>query len=211
MRSCGIRWACCGGRGWLFTAAAVRSACASRCSPPHADPAPRLTCPPPHSPSLSTQRSGKYDGPEAERLAALRLAALSGAAYVDVELKVAPIFFAGEAAESSTQAGRQPCAAHRRASRGAAAAAEWARELPPRPPPPPSRAAKSPVPTSTRVIVSSHDYERTAAAEELEALVEACHAAGADIVKFATMANDISGECVELGVLGTAVLGSAEE
>ncbi len=43
--------------------------------------------------------SGKYDGPEAERLAALRLAALSGAAYVDVELKIAPVFFAGEAAQ----------------------------------------------------------------------------------------------------------------
>lgn len=39
--------------------------------------------------------SGKYDGPEAPRLAALRLAATLGVAYVDIELKVATVFFAG--------------------------------------------------------------------------------------------------------------------
>lgn len=38
---------------------------------------------------------GNYDGPEPERLAALKLAALKGAPYVDVEYKAAPLFFAG--------------------------------------------------------------------------------------------------------------------
>ncbi len=40
-------------------------------------------------------RRGKYEGPEPERLAVLKLAALSGAPYVDVEFKAAPYFFAG--------------------------------------------------------------------------------------------------------------------
>jgi 3-dehydroquinate dehydratase len=42
-------------------------------------------------------RSGKYDGPEAERLAALKWAAMLGAAYVDVELEAAKFFFGGPA------------------------------------------------------------------------------------------------------------------
>lgn len=92
-------------------------------SPPVAHASPHCRPPP--------RRSGKYDGPEAERLAVLRLAALSGAAYVDVELKIAPVFFAAEGA----------------------------------------------VPASTKVIVSSHDYERTASEEELQELVEVRRAA----------------------------------
>ena len=47
-------------------------------------------------------RSGKYDGPEAQRLAVLKAAATGGAAYVDVELKVAHVFFAGEHNPSHT-------------------------------------------------------------------------------------------------------------
>ncbi len=39
---------------------------------------------------------GKYQGPEPNRLAALTFAAYLGAAFVDVELKCAPFFFAGE-------------------------------------------------------------------------------------------------------------------
>ncbi|KXZ55471.1 hypothetical protein GPECTOR_2g1020 [Gonium pectorale] len=37
---------------------------------------------------------GKYDGPEPERLAVLKMAALLGAPYVDVEFKASPYFFA---------------------------------------------------------------------------------------------------------------------
>lgn len=37
-----------------------------------------------------------YEGPEPERLATLKLAALSGAPFVDVEFKAASLFFAGE-------------------------------------------------------------------------------------------------------------------
>jgi hypothetical protein len=42
-----------------------------------------------------THLRGKYDGPEPERLAVLKLAALMGAPYVDVEFKASPYFFAG--------------------------------------------------------------------------------------------------------------------
>ena len=42
-------------------------------------------------------RSGKFDGSEAERLTALKYAALLGAAYVDVELKAAALYFGGAA------------------------------------------------------------------------------------------------------------------
>lgn len=40
---------------------------------------------------------GNYDGPEAERLAVLKVAALMGAPYVDVEFKAASFFFAEQA------------------------------------------------------------------------------------------------------------------
>jgi hypothetical protein len=38
---------------------------------------------------------GNYDGPEPQRLATLKLAAIKGAPYVDVEWKAAALFFAG--------------------------------------------------------------------------------------------------------------------
>lgn len=38
---------------------------------------------------------GKYDGPEPQRLAVLKYAAILGVSHVDVELKVASYFFAG--------------------------------------------------------------------------------------------------------------------
>ena len=41
---------------------------------------------------------GRYDGPEPQRLAVLKYAALLGASHVDVELKVASYFFAGKSA-----------------------------------------------------------------------------------------------------------------
>lgn len=39
---------------------------------------------------------GDYSGDEAQRLAILKYAAVLGANFVDVELKAAPFFFAGE-------------------------------------------------------------------------------------------------------------------
>ena len=48
-------------------------------------------------------RSGEYDGPEAERLAALKWAAMLGAAYVDVELESAKFFFGGTAIQDGKQ------------------------------------------------------------------------------------------------------------
>lgn len=43
---------------------------------------------------------GQYDADEAQRLAILKFAAILGADFVDVELKAAPFFFAGERAAS---------------------------------------------------------------------------------------------------------------
>ena len=45
--------------------------------------------------SMCVAGRGNYDGPEAERLAVLKVAALMGAPYVDVEFKAASFFFAG--------------------------------------------------------------------------------------------------------------------
>ncbi|XP_057776470.1 bifunctional 3-dehydroquinate dehydratase/shikimate dehydrogenase, chloroplastic isoform X2 [Salvia miltiorrhiza] len=47
-------------------------------------------------------------------------------------------------------------------------------------------------PEKCKLIVSSHNYEYTPSAEELGNLVARIQAAGADIVKFATTANDIT-------------------
>ncbi|KAG2452420.1 hypothetical protein HYH02_002663 [Chlamydomonas schloesseri] len=89
---------------------------------------------------------GKYEGPEPERLAVLKLAALMGAPYVDVEFKASPYFFADP---------------HE-------------------------------VPLSTKVILSYHDFQQTPDAAVLNKLATAMRQAGADIVKLAAMANDIS-------------------
>lgn len=112
-----------------------------------------------YSINLSFLCRGKYSGEEAPRLAALKFAAALGAAYVDIELKAANVFFA----------------------------------------------SKSTVETPTRFIISSHDYEGTASEEDLNALVERIRTAGADIVKFATTATDISDAARVLRVLQRAV------
>lgn len=57
------------------------------------------------------------------------------------------------------------------------------------------------VPIETRVILSSHDFERTPPAEELRARAAAMRAAGADIVKIAAMANDITDAAAMLSLL----------
>ncbi|EFJ45882.1 hypothetical protein VOLCADRAFT_82062 [Volvox carteri f. nagariensis] len=95
---------------------------------------------------------GKYDGPEPERLAVLKMAALMGAPYVDVEFKASPYFFAGETGWSQGRA----------------------------------------VPLSTKVILSYHDFQQTPEPAVLDRLASAMRAAGADIVKLAAMANDIT-------------------
>ena len=61
-------------------------------------PAQEDTAPTPLSHLRLTTRRGKYEGPEAERLAALKWAAMLGAAYVDVELEAAKFFFGGAGA-----------------------------------------------------------------------------------------------------------------
>lgn len=65
-------------------------------------------------------------------------------------------------------------------------------------------AAGAEVPVTTKIILSSHDYEKTPPTEELEALVKRAMDAGADIVKFATMANDITDAQRVLDVLARA-------
>ncbi len=58
---------------------------------------------------------------------------------------------------------------------------------------------------NNRVIISSHDYQATASEEDLNALVEKIKAAGADVVKFATTAQDIGDAARVLRVLQRAV------
>lgn len=109
-------------------------------------PSPLRHCPP---------CSGKYDGPEAQRLAALRLAALSGAAYVDVELKIAPVFFAGEG-HAPPQAPPLPAAAPGAlcSKRPAAPAPRCALLTPPRSPlcSPPSLQPRASCPPPPRLL-----------------------------------------------------------
>lgn len=45
---------------------------------------------------VHVKRRGQYEADEAQRLAILKFAAILGADFVDVELKAAPFFFAGE-------------------------------------------------------------------------------------------------------------------
>ncbi|KAI8473685.1 MAG: type I 3-dehydroquinase-domain-containing protein [Monoraphidium minutum] len=103
-----------------------------------------------------TWEGGHYSGPEPERLATLKFAAMMGAPYVDVEFKAAHLFFADTLGE---------------------------------------------VPVSTRVILSSHDFEKTPPRAELHARVAAMREMGADIVKIAAMANDISDAATMLSLL----------
>jgi len=98
---------------------------------------------------------GNFEGPEAERLATLKYAALKGAPYIDVEYKAAAIFFAG----------------------------------------------RGEVPTTCKVILSSHNFQMTPPAAELQQLAQDMHAAGADVVKIATMANDITDSAAVLSLL----------
>lgn len=89
---------------------------------------------------------GNYDGPEPQRLATLKFAALKGAPYIDVEYEAAHCFFAG--------AGE--------------------------------------VPVSTSVILSHHNFSETPDLDTLRSKARAMRAAGADIVKIAALANDIT-------------------
>eukprot|EP00879_Flechtneria_rotunda_P031861 GHRR01034905.1.p1 GENE.GHRR01034905.1~~GHRR01034905.1.p1 ORF type:complete len:101 (-),score=29.99 GHRR01034905.1:214-516(-) len=57
------------------------------------------------------------------------------------------------------------------------------------------------VPVDTQIILSSHDFKQTPSAEELQARAKAMWAAGADVVKIATMANDISDAAAVLSLL----------
>jgi 3-dehydroquinate dehydratase/shikimate dehydrogenase len=57
------------------------------------------------------------------------------------------------------------------------------------------------VPITTKVILSSHNFNETPSAAELQAKAEAMREAGADIVKIATMANDISDAATVLSLL----------
>jgi 3-dehydroquinate dehydratase type I len=54
---------------------------------------------------------------------------------------------------------------------------------------------------STRVILSSHDFQKTPPRAELHARAAAMREAGADIVKIAAMANDITDAAAVLSLL----------
>ena len=57
------------------------------------------------------------------------------------------------------------------------------------------------VPVSTKVILSSHNFDSTPPASELRALAQKMYDAGADIVKIATMAGEITDAATMLSLL----------
>jgi hypothetical protein len=57
------------------------------------------------------------------------------------------------------------------------------------------------VPVGCRVILSSHNFQETPAAPQLQRLAADMLAAGADIVKIATMANDVTDAATVLSLL----------
>jgi len=139
---------------------------------------------------------GDYCGPEAERLAALKLAALRGADFVDVELKAREREVYGKGSHPST----------RHSSPSTCSAFPLSSTLPSPSPYPPQVApiffgAGGDVPDTTAVIVSSHNYESTPPDVELDAAVAAAWEAGADIVKIATTAQSFADARRVLGLL----------
>lgn len=71
----------------------------------------------------------------------------------------------------------------------------------PPPPPPPAAAEAQSSQQRTRIIISQHNYDTTPDETVLISLVQQCRESGADIVKFATMAQDISDAARVLTVL----------
>jgi hypothetical protein len=57
------------------------------------------------------------------------------------------------------------------------------------------------VPIDTKIILSSHNFQETPPADQLQARAEAMWDSGADIVKIATMANDITDSAAVLSLL----------
>ena len=57
------------------------------------------------------------------------------------------------------------------------------------------------VPVSTKVILSSHNFDATPPASELRDLAQRMYNAGADIVKIATMAGEITDAAAMLSLL----------
>ncbi len=66
-------------------------------------------------------------------------------------------------------------------------------------------AGRGEVPPSCKVILSSHNFQATPPAHELQQLAKDMHAAGADVVKIATMANDITDCAAVLSLLQSPV------
>eukprot|EP00197_Chlamydomonas_leiostraca_P004102 CAMPEP_0202872118 /NCGR_PEP_ID=MMETSP1391-20130828/20452_1 /ASSEMBLY_ACC=CAM_ASM_000867 /TAXON_ID=1034604 /ORGANISM="Chlamydomonas leiostraca, Strain SAG 11-49" /LENGTH=542 /DNA_ID=CAMNT_0049553083 /DNA_START=98 /DNA_END=1726 /DNA_ORIENTATION=+ len=66
-------------------------------------------------------------------------------------------------------------------------------------------AGQGEVPIQCKVILSSHNFQKTPPAAELHQLAKDMHAAGADIVKIATMANDIADSAAVLSLLQSPV------
>lgn len=64
-----------------------------------------------------------------------------------------------------------------------------------------SAAVGAPLNPATKVIVSSHNYQATPPQAQVAALLAACAAAGGDVAKVATTANDIADAAVVLRAL----------
>jgi 3-dehydroquinate dehydratase/shikimate dehydrogenase len=135
---------------------------------------------------------GNYEGEEAPRLATLKYAALMGAPFIDVEWKASATFFASESLP--TRPHTLPTTSHHPPS------TRHMRSYKPTPPAPSSKGAGE-VPVTTKVILSNHNFTSCPEASALKEQAKKMYEAGADIVKIATMANDIVDAAKMLSIL----------
>lgn len=112
-----------------------------------------------------------YTGPEPPRLATLKYALELGFSFIDIELKAAPLFFSVAPSPPPTAEAQSSASAQQQQQQ------------------------------RTGIIISQHNYDTTPDETSLLSLVHQCREAGADIVKFATMAQDISDAARVLTVL----------
>lgn len=132
-------------------------------------------------PSRPKWEGGQYDGDENKRQEALRLAMELGSDFIDVELKVqlltiCRIYFNVENVLSS-YASEQVIELFNLLLK---VAQEFFSSI------------QGKKPEKVKIIVSSHNYDRTPTVEEIGELVARIQATGADIVKIATTALDIT-------------------
>lgn len=163
--------------------------------------------------------SGNFEGDEAIRLSILKLACILGAPMIDIELKASKVFFDGEI--SSHAESHSPhllkflrCPSEMVPESGGLSIfvgipvehSSISFHLSIHQLEPVSQLVRCAsvgfkIPTSTKVIVSHHDFDKTPTQQELDDTVREMWECGADIVKIAAMAQDITDSNRMLNVL----------